>query len=144
MRTIRFRGKDRFGAGWVYGYLVKEACGDVWIFPHDDTHCNAGGDWYNNKEPGFCVVDPETVGQFTGLKDRNGVEIYEGDILASGKARHLVEYQEKEGAFMGVNPNYGKDMLSGEDFSTPLHQGWITRFEKEVIGNIHDNPELLK
>lgn len=134
MREIKFRGYNRKNNQWLYGFYLQNR----------GAHFVAPDEFATDKSWDDYEVDPETVGQFTGLTDKNGKEIYEGDIIESNKARHLVEYQDKESSFMGVNPNYGKDMLSGDDFSTPLRAWWIKKFGKVIIGNNHDNPELLK
>lgn len=87
-------------------------------------------------------VYPETVGQFTSLLDRHENEIYEGDIIGcdNPKIKHLIFYNEKEGRFMaalnGDIENYFIGVC-GLDSNR-----WMS--SKEVIGNIHDNPELLK
>lgn len=52
MRQIKVRGKNAKGE-WVYGSLVQESCGDVWIFPEGDTYCNAGGDFYQTSIRAF-------------------------------------------------------------------------------------------
>lgn len=113
MREILFRGKDAFIDKWVTGFLV------------DEKHI---GDWVEANP-----VNPETVGQFTGLKDKNGKKIFEGDIVEiSHDAYHGVrgEVFFEKGSFMLKNVS---DVLSLYGFLL-----WC-----EVIGNIHDNPELL-
>lgn len=85
-----------------------------------------------------------TICQFTGLHDKNGREIYEGDILRSVRFTDIlimVVYDEGEAAFMSVQIN--KNI--GTDLETRCHitQDWINRHPKVVIGNIYDNKELL-
>jgi uncharacterized phage protein (TIGR01671 family) len=150
MRTIKFRGKRVDNKEWVYGYLYKlplpsgEAC---MILTQDNIHLD------NSLEPKYdldftlwvdlFLVDPATVGQFTGLHDKNGKEIYEGDIISSKKhpqIKHLIFYNEKQGKFMaGI---YGKTNIYDFGVCGVDIPAWMA--EKEVVGNIHDNPELIE
>lgn len=118
MREIKFRGQRLENKEWVYGSLV--------VF-HD---------WEGNRRIQIVdntgsvhEVDPSTVGQYTGLKDKNGKVIYEGDIV------HWNEYVGKvifkNGLFARKFKNVSASLVS-------------LLLVTEVIGNIHDNPELLK
>lgn len=114
MREILFRGKIN-RTKWVYGDLI-----------HDESR-NRVYIWSKNPfAPGGImenIVDPETVGQFTGLLDKNGKKIFEDDIMRN--AGNVVEF-------------YGDGFCINGDSSLSL---WT---KTEIIGNIHDNPELLK
>jgi len=73
--------------------------------------------------------------QYTGLKDKNGVDIYEGDIIKSIKGNvHWIRYNELEARYKAVNK---------DDVSCHISKRWIDKFSKEVIGNTHENKELL-
>lgn len=127
MRTIKLRGKDRRTGKWFYGKLnVKDIYGRTHICTPERS----------------CLdIDPETVGQFTGLYDKNGKGIYEGDIvLYGGSIQHEVVF--RYGALDYLI--YGGEFISyagNTNFTFNPHN----RSKKyEVIGNIHDNPELLK
>ena len=140
-REIKFRGRSYDGI-WMFGYLMPVPRPQ--IHPSCKHIISAVPHTIKTVDRGLYEVDEDTVGQYTGLKDKNGVEIYEGDIIMSkdsvGDAiYHEVFYEEKEGRFMGAlnfnkKPSFG---VSG------LSQGWIDSFEKVIVGNIYDNPELI-
>ena len=126
MRTIKFRGKLKSNGNWEYGDLLHDNFDACYIYPIEV------GDLYKNNE-----VIPETIGQFTGLYDCEGKEIFEGDILRFGNSQSgvcEVKWNEHIAAF--CIRFYFKDEIG----SRPLGGG----VEFAIIGNIHDNPELLK
>ncbi len=121
-REIKFRGKRLDNGEWVCGSLVIDDYGNCQIIEFADHH----EQWHD--------VDPATVGQYTKLKDENGKEIYDGDILLSYGVKYKVVYTC---AAMGIPINN----LGRTEFLWSL----VTGYEPcEIIGNIHDNPELLK
>lgn len=131
MRETKFRGKRLDNGEWIEGDLLRML--DHWfIFPDPAPE---GIDKY--------AVDPATVGEYTGLKDKNGKEIYEGDVIRSplseDKTRpHRIFYHTGNAAFMGA-------LIDRKELCyLRLDQNWIYKFEKVVLGNIHDNPELQK
>ena len=120
MREILFRGKRTDNGTWAYGYLF---C--IW----ERTYLCWGT---TNDVPNMKEVIPETVGQYTGLTDKNGKRIFEGDIIEFHEEIGKIKYSDYDAAF---------DII----FDT-----WNTNFSVtderriEVIGNIHDNPELME
>jgi uncharacterized phage protein (TIGR01671 family) len=142
MREILFRGKRIDNGEWGYGYYfeAKEHWHDhgkheAWIAV--DSVQNGG--WCNVR--GKYAVDPETVGQYTGLTDKNGKKIFEGDICQIKSFSYIdetpfvVEWNNEYSGWFWRNLDYS----SATDTITPE----IAKTAK-VIGNIHDNPELLK
>jgi uncharacterized phage protein (TIGR01671 family) len=122
MREILFRGKTLLGK-WIEGDLLQYlGCGKVNIAQ-------------NYKGAGGQEVIPETVGQYTGLTDKNGKKIFEGDIVTNHKGDiGRVTWYEEYCAFMIYSITENKVYwLFDNDFSLI-----------EIIGNIHNNPELLK
>ena len=123
LREIIFRGKRLDNGEWVEGNYW-EFCGD-----------------HNILVPGNCIglrVDPSTVGQYTGLKDKNGKKIFEGDIVRCGTGRIC-----KVTFF--ISPGFiGFDLVPVGGFDAPPPKEWLLFADTEIIGNIHDNPELLE
>jgi len=129
MREIKFRGLT-FDGKFVYGSLIKK-------------RFTAFAEWMVEDENGLgSDVITETIGQFTGLKDKNGNEIYEGDINKSGLAVKWSQLICRFGLFSqtGWYEEIWADYFLSE--SEPTRE-WKTSFI-EIIGNIHENPELKK
>lgn len=138
MREILFRGKRKDNGEWVYGDLIKNLIydgrekeiriGDIYFEHNGDIHGTA-----------VRKVIPDTVGQFTGLTDKNGKKIFEGDIVKEDDCFHNGELQIKGNAWRVA---FADGLFFGnyKDISVYLQ----SLDGMEVIGNIYDNPELLK
>lgn len=130
-RQIKFRAKHIKNGAWLYGDLLQSNEGSVCIGVHgqyidDGMHFN---DMYDETP----YIDEDTIGQFTGLLDKNGKEIYEGDILGCPEDNYFLNEAVifTEGCFM-VKDDYT---------TTPMCA--IDAQYRTVIGNIHDNPSLI-
>ena len=140
MREILFRGKRADNGEWVKGYFYEHEPPLVAIAPKDYVPepskwyiaRTAFADWSIPRQVEFIGVDPFTVGQFTGLTDKNGKRVFEGDILQdvdTGKTFEII-YQGHMFLRYERGPMYMFYTLDGDCL--------------EIIGNIHDNPELLE
>lgn len=127
MRKYKFRGKRVEDSKWIYGYLA------------DDNYINN-----MSKIAIPCEeVAPATVGQFTGLTDRDGKEIYAGDILIEPSVATIpleVKYNEMQGAFCLIEHTHTEGALLG---TCPLGDMLRHYPFMKVVGNIYDNPEIL-
>lgn len=144
MRIIKFRGKGVGDGDWHYGsylytdnnvnnpYLTTPPVGKHQIFEY------CAGDFLMGGWEGIEVT-PETIGQFTSLYDKNGKEIYEGDILAFHNSyvdfNDVIEVRFVRGVFAFL---WNGNLEDECPINAPTHE-WAN-----VIGNIHDNPELIK
>lgn len=160
MREILFRGKRTDNGEWVDGYFLhqresltdKEAC---YIVANNGYGFN------------YISVLPETVGQYTGLTDKNGRKIFEGDIVLtqdyydkpyaknrkSKKHIGVVEYKigssnhffsRETGKWDAYIEWEAEWIVKIKHYGKFVHSNWGYFFDCEVIGNIHDNPELLE
>lgn len=145
MREILFRGKSVKTGEWVYGWYCEATFGRWPLCPSivDSEKARAG-------EFEYCEIVPESLGEFTGLCVKNGTKVFEGDIIRN------ISFDET--VFHGVI-RFGK-------YNAPMYQEetnvgffiewvpifpwrcdlahWIDKEDVEVVGNIHDNPELLE
>ena len=138
MREILFRGKRADNGEWVYGYYTKARYfldekemhiifePDVEVFPHCEF-------------TGYEEVLPETVRQYTGLTDKNGRKIFEGDIVEGNS-----EYFPYTHPYGKVVYDGGQYLISFDDVLEDIECLGAWANDVEIIGNIYDNPELLE
>ena len=145
MREIIFRGKRKDNGEWVEGYY---------------------GEYYNGKKNISCIsipskeavsgslcydIIPETVGQYTGLTDKNGTKIFEGDILKIIDGKEIIIASVKFGDYnqpdkiLKTHIGFYFDIANLVSYRKDIGYWFGKTFsEIEVIGNVHDNPELLQ
>ena len=139
MREILFRGKRLDNGEWVEGAFLNDRDGAFYICPAvSDISYGDGG---NRRRIGcWYKVDPSTVGQYTGLKDKNGKRIFEGDIIKwdyaynEGKSYQVI--YDVGGACFSASRKHNGDNTSTIFYNDEQYA--------EDIGNIYDNPELLE
>lgn len=121
-REILFRGQPiGKGGKWMVGI------GAYKTYTSEHIVLNSKGD----------SVEVVRLCQYTGLKDKNGVKIFEGDIIESDGYKHLVTYNENLAGFCAVNVKHPEEICG-------INQQWINECSKLVIGNVIDNPEIVK
>lgn len=162
MREIIFRGKSSETREWIYGSLIKRTIGSFIVDENNKCSLQCCGEFdfsFNSK-----LVKSESIGQYTGLTDKNGKRIFEGDIFKfndevwesyytscgteynSWEVENygVVGFYEYSGRFDFIEYKFNENSVEAD-----LHENNAIDFaefvsELEVIGNIHDNPEFLK
>lgn len=128
MREILFRGKNIDDGHWVYGTPISLRNGETYM---------------NFEFMGWIdrtIVIPETLGQYTGLTDKNGARIFEGDIVSG----HLDDlFPEDESRYEIAWIDYGWHLTNLDGTVDTAEQDWVNQ-NFEVVGNIYDNPELVE
>lgn len=131
MREILFRGKRIDNGEWVYGSLLQ--------VEHEDGSFTTAI-FHKKDADGDAEVSPSTIGQYTGLKDKNGKRIWEGDVIKwdytcnKGKS-HQVRYDVGSACFVASIEHNG-NIIDTVFYNDGQHA--------EVISNVHDNPELME
>ena len=125
-REILFRGWNKKNKKWLYGYYCVNR-GEHFIAPDEFVNPLASYEDY--------VVEADSVGQYTGLKDANGVKIFEGDIIVDETYPYIIQYHEEYSQFVAVpKPNV----------TIAFYQQWVNERGFVVIGNVHENKELIE
>ena len=144
MREIKFRGKRLDNGEWEYGDLLQYDDGSVCIGVHSKNYTDDGfnvGQYHH-----IAPVNEDTVGEYTGLKDRNGKEVYEGDIIRFSNP-YLIISQGKQsfGMVKYYDALAGFALYNSSEDKFPMECDWLKiDGSTKVFGNIHDNPEFLK
>lgn len=149
MRDILFRGKRLDNGEWVEGDYFRKYIYDR--YDNGSLHYLIGwqvtdndGEKFNDYED----VDPDTVGQYTGMKDKNGKKIFEGDIFKDYSGIFRSVFRVPGGLAFEDNPvSFGYDhrapVYPYSSIAEMQNASWLSRY-CEIIGNIHDHPDLLK
>lgn len=155
-REIKFRGYDPDTKRWYYGSLVKQNK-TTYVTSEDYDQNPSNTEWFIfwDEMTDWCLpnrhlqgsVDPNSIGEYTGLHDKNGQEIYEGDILYFGSVWCVGdEYDPREEEHTGLveyRPDYASYVVNCNGKIYPLEQ--LPSFDGySVQGNVHENPELLE
>lgn len=130
-REIIFRGKSSDNDEWVQGHLHKKRNPFKEYFYIDTLKIGKIGE-YNTIECVTEMVEPETIGQYIGINDKNGIKIFEGDII-NGKDGTIILIKYTNTGFYPYRNQSGFSKITN----------WKNVLDGEVIGNIHDNKELL-
>lgn len=141
-REITFRGK-RKNEQWVYGSLVVSENIAPAIYYEVGKGLVKQLDW--------CYASPESIGQYTGLTDKNGVKIFEGDIIKTprgfigevvfGRAEEECTHREHRRKITDVYTTYGWIFKRADGYTCAIDDEIL---QGELLGNITDNPELMK
>lgn len=135
MREIKFRGLTSHSKEWRYGNLAK--INDSY---HIFEQCDLTEDGHHIRQDSDrpTWIEEETIGQFTGLYDKNGKEIYEGDVIGDNSIYYIIIYNQLETKFTAKYINNGKLITE----NCTLNQAWFNESNKIIVGNIYDNPEF--
>lgn len=146
MRKIEFRGVDKLTGKWVYGAYLKHQeympypIGAGYQKEEDYIHLileSGFADWGMKRGIDCHVVKQETVGQYTGLKDKNGKKIFEGDFLEYETTGSVRQVSYKNGSFVLSHENSNVYLL----YDLTIEDG-VTVIDWEVIGNIYEKENL--
>ncbi|MES1047215.1 hypothetical protein FOA22_22435 [Heyndrickxia oleronia] len=146
MREIKFRGyavEKMVNSQWLVGFGVSE----LKFAEHYAKEVGRDSDWWIYTYSGDYRVDPKSIGQYTGLKDKNGKEIYEGDILQLRNIENKPYHME----VLWTGQGYGYKIIRNDTKSSGYIVGHLSERglnfynqTAEVIGNIYEKPSLLE
>lgn len=125
-REILFRGWNEKNKRWLYGYYFAYK-GYHFISPDVLKDFSIPLDEY--------LVDADTVGQYTGLKDAKGVKIFEGDVIVDESYPYIIQYHEEYSQFVAVPK---------PDVTIAFYQQWVNERGLVVIGNVYEDKELIE
>lgn len=145
MREILFRGQKAIYGGWVYGSLAVKTDSLLGIKTYFILNQELRKDGLLEPLVSWHNVKPETVGQYTGLKDKNGRMIFEGDVVEQSLYSYVEPICDGFGEVVFCECDCSFSVLcASENEIMPLGSNGAYCWEAEVLGNIHDNHELVK